>query len=61
MCKDTIYLEIILFCDARSEFFGMGLRYIGFKALKVESGECVYKNLWSSRNLFVTLLCHSFN
>ena len=20
-----------------------------------------YKNLWSSRNLFVTLLCHSFN
>ena len=22
MCKDTIYLEIILFCDVRSEFFG---------------------------------------
>lgn len=61
MCKDTIYLEIILFCGVRSEFFGMGLRYIGFKTLKVESDECVYKNLWSSRNLFVTLLCHSFN
>ena len=43
MCKDTIYLEIILFEAYEAEFFGMGLRYIGFKTLKVESGECVYK------------------
>lgn len=45
MCKDTIYLEIILFCGVRSEFFGGGLRYIGVKTLNVESGECVDKNL----------------
>lgn len=45
MCKDTIYLGIILFCGARSEFFEGGLRYIGVKTLNVESGECVDKNL----------------
>lgn len=53
MCKDTIYLEIILFCGVRSEFFGMGLRYIGFKTLKVESGECVYKRIYGVVEIFL--------
>ena len=31
MCKDTIDLEIILFCGVRSEFFEGGLRYNPFE------------------------------